>query len=93
MKDDKIEVARLRDHLIELNAVRRGIDELRTLDESGRLGEPCRIPKGLDFTTGLVTGAGAAIEAVEGRSLQKKGPHHGVSRLRSGMRLPSDVTR
>ena len=47
----------------------------------------------LDLAPRLVARAGAAVEAVEGRRLQKKGPHHERGRLRSGMRLPSGVTR
>src|ERR671929_14975 len=41
-----------------------------------RLRLPGRVPEGLDLALGLVARPGAAVEAVEGRSLQKQSSHH-----------------
>ncbi len=41
-----------------------------------RLGEPGRIPERADLAPRLIARAGAAVEAVEGRRMQKQGLHH-----------------
>ncbi len=57
-------------------AVRRGVDELGLLHQGGRLGQPGRVPERADLPFGLVARAGAAVETVEGRRLEKQGPEH-----------------
>jgi hypothetical protein len=53
-----------RSDILELQTMGRCIDQLRSLDQGCRLGEPGRIPEGLHFAPHLIAGTGAAIEAV-----------------------------
>ena len=76
MHDDEVVVLHLRRDIVPLQAMGRGIDELGVLDQCGRLRQPGRIPEGLHLTLHLVAGTGAAVVAVEGRSLKKKRAHH-----------------
>ena len=76
VQHDEIVVPRARRHFGELGAVRRRVDQLRAFDQSGRLGEPGRVPERADFAARLIARAGAAVEAVERGGLKKQCPHH-----------------
>ena len=79
--DDEIEILGLRHDLGEAGLVRRGVDQLGILDQSGGLGQPGRIPEGGDFTPRLIARAGAAVKSVKGRRLQKESAHSVPLRL------------
>ena len=72
MGHDQVEILGLADDLGERCLVRRRVDQLGILDQRGGLGQPGRIPEGLDLALGLVARARAAIETIKGRSLEKK---------------------
>ena len=61
----------LRNDVLERQTVRRRIDQLRAFDQRRRLCEPGRIPERAHLALHLIAGAGAAVEAVEGRRVQK----------------------
>ena len=65
MHDDEIELAGLREHVLDGRPVRGRIDELAARDQRRGLGEPGRIPEGFDLAPRLIARAGAAVEAVE----------------------------
>ena len=52
----------LRNDVLEAQVVRRRIDQLRALDQRGRLREPRRIPEGAHLALHLIAGAGAAVD-------------------------------
>ena len=70
VQHDEIVVARLRQRRRRARSVRRRVDQLAARHQRGGLGEPGRIPERPDLAPRLIARAGAAIEAVEGRSLQ-----------------------
>ena len=82
-----------RQDVVEAEPVRRRVDQLGALDQGGRLRQPGRIPERADLAAHLIARAGAAIEAVERRSLQEQRPHHGWGDLRSGISAPCDIRR
>ena len=55
----------LRYDVLELEPVRRRVDELRAFDQRGRLREPGRVPERSHLAAHLIARASAAIEAVE----------------------------
>ena len=57
--------------VLEFQPVGRRIDELRALDQSGRLGQPRRVPERLDLAACLITRTRSAVEPVERRRLQE----------------------
>ena len=61
----QLAVLELRNDVLEFQVVRRRIDQLRALDQGGRLRQPGRIPEGAHFALHLVASTGAAVEAVE----------------------------
>ena len=84
VKHHEVEVVGLGHDLGKLDVVGRRVDELRVRHQGGGLRQPGRVPERLDLALGLVAGAGTAIEAVEGGSLQEKGAHgvQGLSEIR-----------
>ena len=62
---DEVAVLQLRHDVLEAQAVRRRIDQLRAFDERGRLRQPGRIPERAHLALHLIAGAGAAVVAVE----------------------------
>src|SRR5579862_3629607 len=75
VRDDEVEILRLRHDLTQRCLVRRRVDQLGVLDQGGGLRQPGRIPEALDLALGLVARARAAVEAVERRCLQEKRAH------------------
>ncbi len=61
----ELAVLQLRDDVLELQAMRRCVDQLRALHECGRLREPSRVPEGAHLALHLVARAGATVIAVE----------------------------
>ena len=55
------------DGLFRAHVVRRSIEQPRAFQHSGRIGEPYRIPVGLDFTGGRPARTGATVIVLEGR--------------------------
>ena len=90
----QVEVVRLRQHLGEGGAVRRGVDQLAVLDQGRGLSEPGGVPEALDLAPRLVARAGAPVEAVERGSLKEKGSKHGSVQVPiSWSRAPPRPTR
>ncbi len=73
---DQVVLARSGRDIGKLQAVRWRIDQLATLDQRRRLGEPSRIPERADFATTLEARTRTSVEAVERRRLQEKRAHH-----------------
>ena len=63
------------DDVGEAQPMRRRVDQLRIRNEGGGLRKPGRIPEGANLAPHLIARAGAAIEAVIGRSLQEERSH------------------
>src|SRR5437899_6464310 len=62
-----------RHHVPEREPGRRRVDETAAGDERRRLGEPRGVPERPDLAAGLIPGAGAAVEALKRRRMQKEG--------------------
>jgi len=62
--DQLITLAQLVQNLVQRDAGGRGVDQLRSRNQGGRLRQPGREPEGFDLALGLIAGAGAAVEAV-----------------------------
>ncbi len=60
----------------DVNVMRGTIHQLRARDKGSGLGEPGGVPKAGDFAPGLITGAGAAVEAVEGGRTEEQSFAH-----------------
>jgi len=73
--DDVVVAFRRFEALLDVDVVRRAIEQFRVRDERGGLREPGGLPERSDFAPRLVTGAGAAIETVEGRRTEKQCLH------------------
>ena len=71
MQYREVIVARVAHHVGQREPVRHRVDELAVRDASRDLREPGRVPVGADFAARLVARAGAAVEPVERRRLQK----------------------
>ena len=82
MHDGQVEIPGLRRDLGERDGVRRRVDQLAVLDQRRRLRKPGRVPERRDLALRLVSGAGAAVEPVEGGRLKKQGAHRLIA-LRS----------
>src|SRR5439155_23625033 len=67
VNDDVVVTFRLVEALFDVDVVRRAVEQFGVRHERGRLREPGGIPEAGDFAPRLVTGAGAAVETVEGR--------------------------
>jgi hypothetical protein len=65
MHHDEIAARGFGRDILELEPVRRRIDELGAFDESGGLGEPSRVPEGLDLAPRLIARPRSAVEPVE----------------------------
>ena len=52
------------------DVVRVGVEQARALQHAGRIGEPDRVPVGLDFAGGGPARAGATIEILKGRRVE-----------------------
>ena len=76
----QVAVLELGRDVLELQSVRRRVDQLRALDQSRRLREPGRIPEGAHLPFHLIAGAGTTVEAVEGGGMQKQRSHHASPR-------------
>ncbi len=72
----ELTAAQLGGDVLEFQAVRRCIDQLRALHQSRRLREPGRVPEGAYLALHLVARAGPPVEAVVGRRMQKQRSHH-----------------
>src|SRR5580658_4218364 len=55
------------------HVMRRGIEQTRTLQHSGRVGEPDRVPIAFNFASSRPTRAGSSVKILEGRGIQKQG--------------------
>ena len=86
-------LARLRQDVGQTEPVRRRVDQLGAFDQRRRLREPGRIPERAHLAPHLVAGAGAAVEALEGRGLQEQRPHHDEGDLRSDISRPWGMSR
>ena len=82
MQHRQLEIRRLAQNVRGAQSMRRRVDQLAVGNERCRLREPGRIPERSDFAASLVTRAGAAVEAVIGRSLKEKRSHGMASSLR-----------
>ena len=60
------------DRLFRRDVVRRGVEQARAFEHSGRIGEPDRIPVGLDLTRGGPARTCAPIEILKRRRIQKQ---------------------
>ena len=90
MQHREIVMRGLGDRLVGADAVRGGVDQLGIRHHGGELGEPGRIPVGLDLAPRLVARAGAAIESVIGRRLHEQSAH---SRISLSVRLAAACRR
>ncbi len=59
------------DHLRPLDVVRVGVEQARPLQHPCRVRQPNRVPVGFDLACRGPAGAGAAIEVLKGRRVQK----------------------
>ena len=90
MQHDEIVLRGVGRDLLDPEPVRRGIDELRALDEAAGWASHVGYQKDWISRARLVR-APAAVEPVERRRLQKKGPI--MMRVRSPIRHPTPVPR
>ncbi len=67
----KLELFADLDGLGGIHLVRRGVQQTRALQHSGRVGEPYRIPVRLDFAGGWPARTGATIIVLERRGIEK----------------------
>src|SRR5690348_3844832 len=93
MEHGQIEALRLADDLGEARAMGRSVDQLAVLHQGRGLGEPGRVPERADLPLRLIARAGAAVEAVEGGSLQEEGTHHGIRSLAGQIRAAEAYRR
>ena len=84
--DDMVVVSGERSHLLEGQAVGRGVDQPASGHERGGLGQPGGIPEGADLPASLVPGPCPAVEAVERRRMEKQGAERHES-IRLGERF------
>ena len=89
MDDDEVVTLHLWEDVVELQPMRRGIDQLRVCAQGGGLGQPGRIPEGAHLARILVARAGAPVEAFEGRGLEEKRAEHKRSYSRASWPPPS----
>ena len=60
------------DRLLGGDVVGRRVEQPRTLKQAGRIGEPDRVPVGLDLACGRPARTGAAVEVLEGRRVEEE---------------------
>ena len=92
MYHGEIVVTRHRSDGLELEAVRRCVDEPAAFDERSRLCQPRGIPERADLAPSLKTRSRSAVETVEGWSLEEEGAHHALGSPMA-IRVPSVRTR
>jgi len=83
----KLVAGRLAHDIRKRDLMRDRIDQLAVRHHRGDLGEPGRIPERADFAAGLVARTSAAIETIEGRSLQEQRAHTTLSGASVAARL------
>ena len=74
VEHDVVVVPRQREHVVERQVERRGVEQPRAGHQRGGLGEPRGIPERPDLASRLVAGAGAAVEVVERGRIQEQRP-------------------
>ena len=79
VEDHQIAFVEFMRNIVPRQVVRRCVDQLRSFDHSGGLGQPGGIPEALDLALHLIARARAAVIAVERRGLEEKGAFHGFS--------------
>src|SRR5262249_6513309 len=87
--DDKLVALHFWEDIVELQPMRRRVDQRRAFAEGGRLGEPGRIPEGAHLARILVARASASIETFKGRGLEEKRAEHKCSYSRASWPPPS----
>src|SRR5262249_14602263 len=65
MHHDEVANASLRRDVVEGQAMRWRVDELRAFHHRSRLGEPSRVPERPNLAPVLIAGSGSAIETLE----------------------------
>ena len=70
---EELVVLRDLDGLVGGDVVGRGVEQPRTLQHAGGIGEPDGVPVGLDLAGCGPAGAGATVEVFEGGRVQEQG--------------------
>src|ERR1700736_1992309 len=76
MQHHEIVVPGFFDRPFEVVAMGRSVEQARSWNHPGRIGEPGRIPERPDLAGGLVARARTSIEVVIGGRIEKKRLHH-----------------